>query len=175
MAETLEGISRPGGLDAVRFGVRTSAWCLFAGVGLGALWLLLAPRVALVVTSTGEPAPHAKAIDFVSNQPVGFIGADLVLGLMLALAGLVLGVLVLRRRPHDLGTVAAALVGGLVLGLVAWQFGQALASAVSGFTLEQVQTMADGTRLEAPLRLRSMGVLFVAPMLSCFVVLLRGR
>lgn len=126
------------------------------GLPVGLAWVMLAPRVQ----ATGE--------DLVDAYPEGFAAADLTLGLALAVAGVVLGV-VAARRLHRTGfeggwaQVAGVIAGGLSCAAVARVVGWWIAGRSS--------TALDGLR-ELPLSLSANGVLLLSVLAGLLVVVL---
>jgi hypothetical protein len=141
---------RPAGVIA-RYVVLGAALGLPAGLA----WVLLAPRV------TATPGG-----DLVEVYPEQFAAADLTLGLVLAVAGLVLGIVAARRllrTRFDGGwaQVAGVIAGGLVCGGVARVVGWWLAGRASTPT---------GGVTELPLTLSADGVLLLAVLTGLLVV-----
>lgn len=137
------------------------------GALLGFVWEALAPRVALVVASDGNPYPEGY-------QPEGYMTDDGIAALLCAAAGLVVGLAALwvvrRVVPRD-RALLVALVGVLILGAVGacalWWTGERLGSFDFDATLA---TSPEGTTLTAPLTLRMPGVLVLWPLASVVVV-----
>lgn len=104
------------------------------GLVAGLAWVLLAPRVEV----------HSDAAP-VESYPEGFAAADLTLGLLLAIAGVVLGVVAARRLratgfERGWGQVAGVIAGALTCAGVArvagwWLAGRALAGDQLPLTL----------------------------------------
>lgn len=125
-----------------------------AGIPLGVLWWLVAPRRAYAVTDSGAFAvvPESEAA----------IGAD---GWFLILTG-VLGLIVAaaawrwRGRRGPLMPLALA-VGSAVGGILTWQTGALLGPGPSTAALHDVGTVVLG-----PLGLRAYGALVIAPFVA---------
>ena len=115
------------------------------GLGIGGLWVLLAPRVAVVKVAQG--------FVYADAEPEEAIAGDtwfLVLGVA---AGLVFTVLawVVLRRYRGVAMLVALVVGSLVGAWLAWYVGIRIGLA----QFEAVRdTVAVGTRVDAPLVLR---------------------
>jgi hypothetical protein len=144
------------GWPEIRADLRTSALLVLglalAGVPVGLLWWLLAPRADFRVTEDG-PVPI--------GDPSGelLIADDGVLVLLLAATGLIAGAAAwwLRRR-RGVATVVALALGALATGVVAWQLGELLGPGPT-----QAQLADVGARLTTPLRLGGLAVLAVGP------------
>ncbi len=139
------------------------------GALLGFVWEALAPRVALVVASDGNPYPEGY-------QPEGYMTDDGIAALLCLAAGLVVGlaaVWVVRRvAPRDralLIALAAVLVLGAVGAGALWWTGERLGAFDFDATLA---ASPEGTTLTAPLTLRMPGVLVLWPLASVVVVFL---
>lgn len=131
---------------------QASGWVLVsAGVGfvVGLMWLLLAPRVTLTVTEGGtENARSAATAPF---------SADLVLGGLLLIAGVVLTFVWLARSPTRAGLTGLVLGGLLAGALAAW-----VGSTFSGSSVDP-ESLPVGTTIELGLDLRSWPVLLWWP------------
>jgi hypothetical protein len=144
------------GWPEIRADLRTSALLVvglaLAGVPVGLLWWLLAPRADFRVTEEG-PVPI--------GDPSGelLIADDGVLVLLLAATGLIAGAAAwwLRRR-RGVATVVALALGALATGVVAWQLGELLAPGPTRAQIEDV-----GARLTTALALGGIAVLAVGP------------
>jgi MFS family permease len=129
------------------------------GLPAGLAWWLLAPRVAV-------RADDPEAL--VESYPEGFIGADLTLGIALAVVGLILGTAASRRLyrtgfVRGWAQVAGVIVGGLAAAGVAWLLGWWLAGGG--------QPRTSGEAL-LPLTLNAGGVLLLAVVSGLLVVIL---
>jgi hypothetical protein len=133
---------------------------LGAAVGLpvGVLWVLLSPRVVL---TSQEPVSFAEA------YPQGFATADLTLGALLLVVGLLLGAVASARLNrsgfvggwvHVVGVIAAAGVCAAVARVIGWW--------VAG---RRFEALGDGTS-EAPLSLGASGVLLLGVFAALLVV-----
>ncbi len=144
------------GWSEIRADLRSSAALVLglalAGVPVGLLWWLLAPRADFRVTEDGPVA---------IGDPSGelLVADDSVLALLLAATGLIAGAAAwwLRRR-RGVATVVALALGVLATGVVAWQLGKLLGPGPT-----QAQLADVGARLTTPLRLGGLPVLAVGP------------
>lgn len=117
------------------------------GVAVGGLWTLLAPRADYRVA--------AGQFVRVSAQPEQYFAADLMLGALLAVAGLGLALWwALRNRQRPLAALLGLLIGGLVAGVVAALVGRWLTAGP-----DSAAGLADGTLVQAGLNLRSLAML----------------
>lgn len=129
------------------------------GVPVGLLWVVLAPRVLV---------EHSSPTAFLDAYPQGFAIADLTLGGLLLVAGVVIGVAAARRLrrtgfengwTHIAGVVAAtAVCAGVARVLGYWLAGRAMT--------------ADGPDLTLPLTLNADGVLLLALFSALLVIVL---
>jgi hypothetical protein len=116
-----------------------------AGLGIGALWVLVAPRVGVVKVAQG--------FVYADSEPEQAIGADAWFAFLGLGAGVVLTVLawLVLRRYRGVAMMIGLVAGSLVAGWLAWWLGIRLGrtefDALRG-------TVALGTRLDAPLVLR---------------------
>ncbi len=157
---------RPGrsGRWPSRESVRTAAGWILVSVGSAAvvavLWVLLAPRVSYTV--------QAQSARRDLPQPDAFFGADLLLGGLLAVAGVILTVIWLLRGRRGPG---AALVGLVIGGVLGGILAAALGATVTSDDLAAVaKTAPDGLVLTAPLKLRSLTMLLWWPALAAGLV-----
>lgn len=129
------------------------------GVPVGGLWVLFAPRVRLAST---EP------VAFVESYPQGFAVADLILGALLLVAGVLLGGVASRRLVrtgfhrgwvHVAGVIAAAGTTAAVARVIGWW--------AAGRHLGE---LPDGA-LQSPLTLGATGVLLLGAFSALLVVL----
>lgn len=127
---------------------------LLAGIPLGVLWWLAAPRRSYEVSADG-----AFAIVPESEAAVGSDGWFL---LLTAAVALVAAVVAWRREAQRGPLMAGALaVGMLLCGLVTWQVGGLLGPRPSAAELAEIGAVVLG-----PLGLRAYGVLVVGPFLA---------
>lgn len=132
-----------------------------AGFVVGLLWSALAPRVEFRV-SGGE-------LVRVLPQPEGYFVADLVLGGLLALAGLLLALwwaVRVRRRP--MGSLVGLLLGGVAAGFVAVLVGQLITA-----TELTANGLADGV-VRSGLTMHSWAMLVWWPTLVATVFAITG-
>lgn len=131
---------------------RAAAGCAGAGLVLGIVWAVLAPRVPLqVVGDTAVPDEY---------QPGGFIAADGIFAVLAVVAGVGLAVTVLRWERRPLVALAAVVVGGTVGGLVMWWAGTRWGASD---TAALVAAAPDGAVIDAPLLLRMPGAVLLWP------------
>jgi Protein of unknown function (DUF2567) len=124
-----------------------------AGIPVGVLWWLLAPRLDFRITSAG-PVP----VDAVPSSEV-LIADDGVFALLLAAVGLLCGVLAWRmRRRRGVATVVALAAGTAICGALAWQVGELLGPGPTRAALAQV-----GGRVTTSLALHSLPALAFGP------------
>ncbi len=144
--------------------VRTTAgWILCSAAAaavVAVIWVLAAPRVSYTV--------QAQSAQRDLPQPDAFFGADLLLGGLLAAAGVTLAVIWLLRGRRAPGSALLGLVIGGVLGGI---LAAALGATVTSDDLAAVaKTAPDGLVLTAPLKLRSQTMLLWWPALAAGVV-----
>lgn len=133
---------------------RLAIGLLLAGIPLGVLWWLVAPRRNYEVSADG-----AFAIVPESEAAVGSDGWFMLLTAVVALAA---AALAWRREAHRGPLMAAGLaVGVLLCGLVTWQVGTLLGPGPSSAALQDIGAVVLG-----PLGLRAYGVLVVGPFLA---------
>lgn len=137
---------RPAGVMA-RFVV------LGAGLGLvaGLAWVLFAPRVEVAGDSPVEAYPE------------GFAAADLTLGVVLAVAGLALGVFAARRLRHTGFEGGWAQIAGVIAGALACA---GVARVVGWWLAGRAMNGAD-----LPLTLNANGVLLLGVVSGLLVVI----
>jgi hypothetical protein len=120
-----------------------------SGIGVGLLWVALAPEVPLEVRDDG--------IYLASPQPWEPFATQAVFGLLGLVAGLVAGVWAwLRGRRTPFGTLAGLLVGGAGCALLAWQLGAWLGPPPLAEVVDSVQP---GDVVYAPLGIDAWAVL----------------
>lgn len=125
-----------------------------AGIPLGVLWWLIAPRRQYDVGVEG-----AFAIEAESEAAVGSDGYFMLLTGVLALVAAALAWRLVRHRGP---LVAVGLAAGLLLGgFVTWTVGSLLGSGPSAADLEEI-----GATVLGPLTLRAQGALAVGPFLA---------
>jgi hypothetical protein len=101
----------PGELDG---GWPVAALLALSGIGVGLLWVALAPDVPLEVRDDG--------IYLATPQPWEPFATQAVFGLLGLAAGLIAGIWAwLRARRTPFGALAGLLVGGAGCALLAWQ------------------------------------------------------
>lgn len=153
--------------DARSSAAAWGGWVLMSaavGSAIGLVWSFAAPRAVYEVVG-GE-------LQRVSAQPEEYFGADLLLGGMLAVAGLVLALVwAARGRSAPMGALVGLVIGGVVAGAIAAWAGGFLTS-----TTLSAAGLADGVRLTAEVRLRSWSVLVWWPTIVAvvFAVALAG-
>ncbi|MCX5413192.1 ABC transporter permease [Streptomyces sp. NBC_00059] len=119
-----------------------------AGVGLGLLWLLLAPRVPLVSDDT--------AVFLKNSEGEEAIGADGTFVLLALAFGLVSAVVVfLFRRRGGIPLVVALAVGGLLGSLLAWGIGTWFGPTSD--VVAHAKEVGKGVTFDAPLELHAVG------------------
>jgi hypothetical protein len=149
-------------------GARTwGGWVVLSavvGVVLGMVWALVAPRVDFEV-SGGEFLR-------VAAQPEEYFVGDLVLGVMLALAGAALAVVWWRRgQQRPLASMLGLVTGGVVALSIAVLVGQGLAGGPVS-----TEGLADGVVVQAGLQFRSWAMIVWWPtaVVVLFAVALAG-
>lgn len=143
----------------VREAVLITVAVALAGLVLGLLWNLLAPRVPLV----GDVVDGGWVVylkDTEGEQSIGVDGTFTLLALAFGAVSAV-AVFLLRRRGGVPGVVALA-VGGLLGSLVAWRVGVWLGPAED--VLAHAKEVGRGTAFSAPLKLSAKGALLAWPM-----------
>ena len=150
------------GWPEVRQDLRTGRGLLggliLAGVPVGVLWWLLAPRADYRVTEAG-PVP-------VGTPPLELqVGDDVVLAFVLLGFGALAGAGAwLLRRGRGVGTLLLLAVGTSVGAVVAWQTGELLAPPPGEAVLSEI-----GAQVTTGLRLASLPVLAAAPFAASLV------
>lgn len=139
------------GSGFLRFALALAAVCVAAGLGVGALWALLAPRVMYVVRDGNV---------WYREVTEAAVAADLILGLLLIAAGVVTGVMVVKRSAAiTVGVMAAVAVAGVLGSLTAWAIGLLVANGSLSSAPVEVGGRSEGTEFAASLSLDSPGVL----------------
>ena len=126
-------------------GTLTALVVAVAGLGLGVLWLQLAPRLGIIKVAGG--------FLYADSEPEQAVAADGVFGFIGVGAGVMVALLawVLLRRYRGVSVLIGLVVGSLVCAWLAWWLGARLGMA----QFEAVRDTAPiGTRVEAPLALR---------------------
>ena len=116
-----------------------------AGLGIGLLWLEIAPRLEIIKVADG--------FVYASAEPEEPIAADGVFGLLGAGVGMLVALLawVLLRRYRGVAVLIGMVVGSLAGAWLAWWLGVRLGMA----QFEAVRDTAPvGARVDAPLALR---------------------
>jgi hypothetical protein len=137
----------------VRTGAIVTGCLLAAGLPVAVVWWLIAPLPRLVVRADGVFFAQAGGEDAVA--------ADGWFAICTATAGLVAALLVFARaRRARVGALVGLAVGGLLGAIVTWRVGVLLGP---GDALDSAKGLAAGTRLDGPLKLSALGVLFAWP------------
>ena len=116
-----------------------------AGLGIGVLWLQVAPRIGIIKVAQG--------FIYAEAEPEEAIAADGVFGLLGAGVGILVALLawMLLRRYRGVAVLIGLVVGSLAGAWLAWWLGVRLGMA----QFEAVRDTAPiGARVEAPLALR---------------------
>jgi hypothetical protein len=130
---------------SVRAGALAAVLVAVAGLGIGLLWLGLAPRLGIIKIAEG--------FIYADKDPEEAIAADAVFGFLGLGAGVVVAVLgwVLLRRYRGVAVLTGLVVGSLIGAWLAWWLGVRLGMA----QFEAARDSAPiGGRIEAPLGLR---------------------
>ncbi|MFJ2702572.1 ABC transporter permease [Streptomyces sp. NPDC087428] len=121
-----------------------------AGVGLGLLWLWLAPRVPLVSDNT--------AVFLSDSEGEEAIGADGTFALLALAFGAVSAALVFWfHRRGGVALVVGLAVGGVLGSVLAWQLGTRLGP--TGDVVAHAREVGKGVIFDAPLELHAKGAL----------------
>lgn len=155
------------GNPGMRYEVRDGLLCALVvavlGVGLGLLWLWLAPRVPLV---TVDNAVFLK--DPEGEEAVGADGTFVLLALGF---GVVTGALAfLRSRAGGVGIVVGLAVGALLGSVLAWRLGVWLGP--SSDLVAAAKAAGPGKTFHGPLKLQAKSALLVWPLLALLMHLL---
>jgi hypothetical protein len=144
------------GRRELRADLRSSAWLVLvlalAGLPVGVLWWLLAPRADYRITADGP---------VVLGQPTEelLVADDVVFVLVLAGVGLLAGAVAWRlRRRRGVATLLALAVGTALTGAVAWQLGEVLGAGPTEADLTAV-----GGVVTTALTLGSLPALAIGP------------
>lgn len=133
------------------------------GIGLGLLWLALAPHVPLI--------SDGKAVflrDSEGEEAVGADGTFALLGLAFGAVSAA-GVFVFRRRG-GIALVVALAIGGLLGALVAWGVGTWFGPTED--VVAHAKAVGAGVVFDAPLELNAKGALLAWPVAAMMVHLL---
>lgn len=146
---------RPAAITTVAGWVLVSA---VAGFVIGLIWTVAAPRVQYTVGG-GE-------LVRVASQPEEFFGADLLLGSLLACAGLASAVWwVVRIRAQPLASMLGMAIGGVIAGIIAAFVGQVLTA-----TTLSADGLAEGVTVTAGLQMRSWAMVLWWPAWAAIVL-----
>lgn len=154
-----------GALDGERADVRRefragAVWALVVlvfGVGLGFLWLWLAPRVPLVSVDGGVFLKDPEG-----EEAIGADGTFVLLALGL---GVVTGLIAfLRSRGGGIGIVVGVAVGALLGSVLAWRLGVWLGP--DSDLAASAKAAGENKPFDGPLKLQAKGVLLVWPFIA---------
>jgi len=156
--------SNPGASERraeVRQGAVIAAVLTVVGVGLGLLWLWLAPRVPLVSDDT--------AVFLKNSEGEEAIGADGTFVLLALAFGLVsaAGVFLFRRRG-GIPLVVGLALGGLLGSLLAWGIGTWFGP--SSDVVARAKEAGKGVTFDAPLELHAVGAAILAWPIAAMIV-----
>lgn len=126
---------------------------LAAGVVVGLVWLLLAPRFSVEVIA-GELRPVGPVGESRFGADAWFTVISSTVGVLIAF------VMFTRHRHRPVVTVCALAAAGVAGSIVGWQLGALLGPDPIAGTLDDI---ADGTRLDFPLEVGATGLLFAWP------------
>lgn len=142
----------------VRGGLLVAGVLTLAGLPVGVIWYLVAPRLGFRVDASGNLLPVGP------SESEALIGADGWFTLLTAAAGLLAGVAAWWWRSVRGPIVAAGLAAGGLLGaLLASWVGHLLGHGPSAAELHQVDRL-----IHAPLHLRATVALVVEPFVAVF-------
>lgn len=130
-----------------------------AGLLIGLIWLVFAPRAGAIVKG-GEAVP-------VSAYPEQYAAADALLVVLFAVAGIATAVVATRAFARsEWGILAGIVIGGLLGSVVAAGLGGAL-----GWTDPSAQAAGalDGTPVMVSLELRTPSALLIWPFMAALV------
>lgn len=130
------------------------------GVGLGLLWLWLAPRVPLIST---DSAVFLK--DTESEEAVGADGTFVLLAL--AFGTVSAGLVFWFNRRGGIPVVVALALGGLFGSLLAWGIG--VWFGPTDDVVQRAREVGQGVAFDAPIRLGAKGALLAWPMAATLV------
>jgi len=152
---------RPGWRAEVAGGWPVAAVFAISGIGVGLLWVALAPDVPLEVRDGG--------IYLATPQPWEPFATQAVFGLLGLAAGLIAGMSAwLRGRRTPFGALAGLVVGGAGCALLAWQLGVWLGPPP---LKEVVGSVQPGDAVYAPLAIDAWAVL-LAPAVGALLAYL---
>ena len=143
----------------------TVLFSLAAGVLVGLLWLMLAPKFSVEVIA-GELHPVGPLGESRFGADAWFTVLSGTVGVLIAF------VMFTRHRHRPVVTVCALAAAGLAGSVVGWRLGMLLGPDPIAGTLDD---LADGTRLDFPLDLGATGLLFgwpIAGVTTVFVLCL---
>jgi hypothetical protein len=147
----------------VRDGLLCALIVTVLGVGLGLLWLWLAPRVPLV---TVDDSVFLK--DPEGEEAIGADGTFVLLALGF---GVVTGALAfLRSRAGGVGIVVGLAVGALLGSVLAWRLGVWLGP--DSDLVAAAKAAGPGKTFDGPLKLQAKSALLVWPLLALITHLL---
>jgi hypothetical protein len=130
------------------------------GVGLGLLWLWLAPRVPLF--------SDGKAVFLKDPEGEEAIGADGTFVLLALAFGAVTGLLAFARdRGGGVGRVIGMTVGAVAGSVLAWRLGVWLGPTTD--VVAAAKAVGAGKTFDGPLKLQAPGALLAWPFAAIFV------
>jgi hypothetical protein len=139
--------------DDARAALALAAGVALSGLLVGVLWVLIAPRAMVEVRD--------DAVFLLDPEGPAFIAADGWFAVLGTVAGFLCAVVAfLRFRRHGPAALIGLTVGGLLAGVIAWRLGHLIGP---GELAARAADVPDGTRLEAPVELRALGVLLAWP------------
>jgi hypothetical protein len=142
--------------DDARTALLLGAAVAVSGLLAGVLWVLLAPTALVEVRD--------DAVFLVDPEGPAFIAADGWFAVLGTVAGFLCAVVAFARfRRHGPATLLGITVGGAIAAVLAWRLGHLLGP---GNLETRAAQVADGTKLQAPLDLRALGVLLAWPIAS---------
>ncbi|MEU1212373.1 ABC transporter permease [Streptomyces sp. NPDC005790] len=145
----------------VRQGALIAAVLTVAGVGLGLLWLWLAPRVPLVSDDTAVFLENSEG-----EEAMGADGTFVLLGLAFGLVS-ALAVFLFRRRG-GIPLVVGLALGGLLGSLLAWGTGTWLGPTSD--VVAHAKEVGKGVTFDAPLELHAVGAAVLAWPIAAMLV-----
>ncbi|MEU0137869.1 ABC transporter permease [Streptomyces sp. NPDC006296] len=132
-----------------------------AGIGLGLLWLWLAPRVPLVADDTAVLLKDSEG-----EEAIGADGTFVLLALAFGVVAAA-GVFLLRRRG-GIPLVVGLALGGLLGSLVAWRLGTWLGPTSD--VVAHAKEVGKGVTFDAPLELHAVGAAVLAWPIAAMIV-----
>ncbi|MFI8004397.1 ABC transporter permease [Streptomyces sp. NPDC086010] len=145
----------------LRHGAVIAALLTLAGVALGLLWLLLAPRVPLVSDETAVFLKNSEG-----EQAIGADGTFVLLALAFGLVSAV-AVFVFRRRG-GIPLVVGLALGGLLGSLLAWGIGTWFGPTSD--VVAHAKEVGKGVTFDAPLELHAVGAAVLAWPIAAMIV-----